>query len=108
MILFGTTLYFFNHELVAERIANLGYPTYIIYPLGILKILGLIAIWMKNWKVLKEWAYAGFVFVLILGVSAHVAISDNEFMPALLSLIFGSISYLFYRKEQAHIIDSIK
>jgi len=100
MILFGTALYFFNYDLVASRISNLGYPTYIIYPLGILKILGVITIWMKNLTLLKEWAYAGFVFVLTLGVAAHVSINDNEFMPALLSLILGSISYYLHRKEQ--------
>ncbi len=100
IIMIGTVMYFTNHELVASRIANLGYPTYIIYPLGILKLLGLMTIWISKSVVLKEWAYSGLLFVLVLGVSAHVSIQDNEYLPALMGLIFGLISYVFHRKEQ--------
>jgi len=102
MILIGTALYFVNHDLVAARVSNLGYPSYIVYPLGVLKILGLVAIWRNKSRRLIEWAYAGFVYVLILGVFAHLAINDNEHLPALISLILGVTSYMFYRKKQGH------
>jgi len=96
----GTVMYFTNHDLVASRVANLGYPTYIIYPLGVLKLSGLLVIWFSKSEHLKEWTYAGFVFVLVLAISAHVSINDNEHYPALIGLIFGVITYIFYRKEQ--------
>ena len=99
IILIGTITYFANYELVSARVANLGYPTYIIYPLGILKVLGLLAIWFSKSELLKEWAYAGFGFVLVLAVAAHIGINDNEFQPALIGLIFGVGTYLFHRKE---------
>jgi hypothetical protein len=41
-------MYSFNHEMVAETFDKLGYPAYIICPLTITKILGLVAIWTKN------------------------------------------------------------
>jgi len=41
-------MYIFNNEMVSEVFTKLGYPTYIIYPLAITKILGLIAIWTKK------------------------------------------------------------
>ena len=44
----------FNNEMFSKRFAELGYPTYIIYPLMIAKILGLIAIWLNKSKTLKE------------------------------------------------------
>ena len=48
-----------------------NYPTYIVWPLAVLKILGVVMIlWRKN-KWLTEWAYAGFFFDLILASAAH-------------------------------------
>ena len=49
----------------------LGYPTYIIYPLAIAKILGLLAIWTRKSNLLKEWAYAGFFYDTLLAFTAH-------------------------------------
>jgi len=104
MILIGCSTYALNYDLVATRVAGLGYPPYIIIPLGILKVLGLIAIWTNKSMVLKEWAYAGFVFVLVLGTVAHVAINDNEYAPAFISLILAIASYVFHRKEQSDLV----
>ncbi|WP_075591036.1 DoxX family protein [Labilibacter marinus] len=98
MMLMSAGMYFFNHEMVAATFTNLGYPTYIIYPLAVAKILGVIAIWTKKSKALKEWAYAGFFFDLILAAGAHIAIKDGEFIPAVVVIILLAISYKYDRK----------
>lgn len=49
LLLMSAGMYIFNYEMVSYAL-KLGYPTYIIYPLAILKILGLMAIWTKNLK----------------------------------------------------------
>ncbi len=41
-------------------VAHLGYPSYFLYIIGVWKILGVIAILVPGFKLLKEWAYAGF------------------------------------------------
>jgi hypothetical protein len=64
-------MYFFKHDMVAEMWTQMGFPTWIIYPLATAKILGLIAIWTKKSRTLKEWAYAGFFFDFILASFAH-------------------------------------
>ena len=104
MMLIGVSMYAINFDIVSTRFTGLGYPTYIIPLLGVVKILGLIAIWFSKSWILKEWTYAGFVFVLILGVIAHLSINDNEYMPALISLILVMASYVFHRKEQQNIL----
>jgi hypothetical protein len=76
-MLFSAGMYFFNHEEVAKLFTSFGYPTYIIYPYGILKISGIIVLWFVNNKVLKEWAYAGFFFAFVLAFFAHIMISDG-------------------------------
>lgn len=99
IILMGVGMYFFQHDMVVDSYTKLGYPTYLIYPLGVAKILGIIAIWSDKSKILKEWAYAGFVFELILAVSAHINVNDGEYFGALIALSLVVISYVFYRKE---------
>jgi len=107
-MLIGVATYAFNYDIVSARFDGLGYPTYIILLLGVVKVLGLIAIWFSKSRLLKEWTYAGFVFVLILGVIAHLAINDNEYAPALISLILAVTSYVFHRKEQLNVVSQIK
>lgn len=96
-MLLSAGMYFFNHEMVVEMFTSLSYPSYIIYPLGVAKILGLIAIWTDKSRLLKEWAYAGFVYELLLAVSAHINAGDGEHIPAIIALIFVITSYYFYR-----------
>ena len=47
MMLMSAGMYIFNNDAIQEAFMKLGHPTYIIYPLAILKILGLIAIWTR-------------------------------------------------------------
>ena len=99
-MLMSAGMYFLNHEMVADTFNKLGYPTYIIYPLAIAKILGLIAIWTKKSNTLKEWAYAGFFFDFVLALVAHLQVKDGEFAPALVAIFLLMVSYLFENKSR--------
>src|SRR5580704_8898750 len=61
---------------VVEGFKPLGYPTYFISLIGIWKMLGIIAILMPNFKLLKEWAYAGIFFAMTGAVISHIASND--------------------------------
>ncbi|KXX69527.1 DoxX family protein [Flammeovirga sp. SJP92] len=98
LMLMSATMYFAQYEMVSEVFTKLGYPTYIIYPLAIAKYLGLIAIWTNFSPKLKEWAYAGFFFDILLAMSAHVNINDGEFIPSSIGLLLVLTSYYFNRK----------
>lgn len=98
LVLMGASQYFFNHEVVKEMFEQIKFPTYLIYPMGIAKILGIVAIWSNKSKTLKEWAYAGFVFNFILAISAHLNVRDGEYFPAVLALVFVTASYIYSRK----------
>jgi hypothetical protein len=54
----------------------LGYPTYFISLIGIWKMLGIIAILLPGFKLLKEWAYAGIFFTMTGAVISHIASHD--------------------------------
>jgi hypothetical protein len=54
-----------------EQLALLGYPPYLLYILGVWKILGAITIVVPRVPLLKEWAYAGFFFELTGAAASH-------------------------------------
>jgi hypothetical protein len=99
LMLFAVYNYFFKHELIVEVFHRLGFPTYIIYPLAIAKIFGLVAILSSRSRVLKEWAFAGFFFNLVLALSAHVNAGDGQFAPALVCLLLLIALYILDRKK---------
>lgn len=98
LILMSAGMYIFNNAMVSETFVKLGYPSYIIYPLAVAKILGLIAIWTKKSNILKEWAYAGFFFDFVLALGAHIAINDGEHFGALIAMVLLLVSYIFEKK----------
>jgi len=65
----------------------LGYPMYLLSILGVWKILGVISILIPKSPLLKEWAYAGFFFVMSGAIISHLAVGDETvtlFGPTLL------------------------
>ena len=86
-------MYIFNHEAIEQAFTALGFPTYIIYPLAIAKILGVVAILTRKVKLLTGMAYAGFFFNFLLAFSAHAMVGDGEFPGALMALVLLLVSY---------------
>src|SRR5258708_39788077 len=93
----------FNNEMFSKRFAALGYPTYLIYPLTIAKILGLIAIWSNRSKTLKEWAYAGFFFDFVLAMLAEIHAVDGEYISFPLAFVFLLVSYISGKRQETPI-----
>ncbi|MBK6263832.1 DoxX family protein [Marivirga sp. S37H4] len=80
-----------------DMITNLGYPAYLLPILGIWKMLGVVAVLLPKFPLVKEWAYAGFFFVMSGAIFSHLAVGDGAkelFGPALL-LILTVISWYF-------------
>ncbi|KAB1154199.1 DoxX family protein [Tenacibaculum aiptasiae] len=98
-MLSGAALYFFNYQHAYSEFSRLGFPTYIIYPLAIAKIVGVIAILQNKQQTIKEWAYAGFTFNLLFAFSAHYATKDGEAFGPALVLIFLIFSYILDKKR---------
>lgn len=80
--------------------SHLGYPVYFIFTLGIAKIAGVITLLLSKFNKLKEWAYAGFSFILIFGMISHFASKDDfsETLPSIIFLIILFSSYFYYNK----------
>jgi len=80
-----------------EMITRLGYPVYVLTIIGIWKILGVIAVLVPTFPLLKEWAYAGFFFVMSGAVCSHIAAGDplTELLPPLLLVLLTMLSWYF-------------
>jgi uncharacterized membrane protein YphA (DoxX/SURF4 family) len=78
-------------------IIRMGYPEYFLPLLGAWKILGVIALLIPKFPLLKEWTYAGFFFTMSGAVYSHIVLGNpiNELFPPLLLLILTLVSWYF-------------
>lgn len=81
----------------AAMFARLGYPAYLLTIIGVWKILGVVAVLIPKFPLLKEWAYAGFFFCMSGAIVSHMALGDpiGEVAPPLLLLVLTVISWYF-------------
>jgi len=79
------------------KITQLGYPSYILTVLGIWKILGVVAVLVPKFPLLKEWAYAGFFFNMSGAVVSHLVSGSEakEFFGPMLLLVLTVVSWYF-------------
>lgn len=86
-----------------EIVSSLGYPLYFLSILGTWKILGVIAILIPKYPLVKEWAYAGFFFAMSGAFISHLVVGQAfiEAVPSLILMIATILSWYFrppYRK----------
>ena len=80
-----------------DMITHLEYPVYFLTIIGVWKIFGVVAVLIPKFPLLKEWAYAGFFFVMSGAIFSHIAIGDpiSAIFPSLLLLILTVVSWYF-------------
>ncbi|RXM44394.1 DoxX family protein [Flavobacterium sp. YO64] len=86
----------------AEMITRLGYPLYFLTLLGVWKLLGVIAILIPKFSLLKEWAYAGFFFAMTGAVFSHFAVGDaaKDYFGPILLIVLTIVSWYFRPAER--------
>src|SRR5258706_8226439 len=75
---FAAFAYLTKQPKVVEAFASLGYPDYFPMILGVAKTLGVIALLVPGYPMLKEWAYAGFTFTFLGAMWSHAAMDQNK------------------------------
>jgi len=101
LMVMSATMYFTKFDEISIVTESIGFPAFILYPLGIAKILGIIAIWTRKSEMLKEWAYAGFFFTFLLAIAGHAIAEDGGYYGAVMALAFLLISYVSQKKVYA-------
>ncbi len=75
----GGTLFLTHAAQPTQSMIHLGYPLYLLNILGFWKLAGAIVIALPRLPLLKEWAYAGFVFELTGAAASHFFKGDPFF-----------------------------
>lgn len=96
----------FHARAMVDLIAPLGYPLYLLYILGTWKVIGVVAILVPGFRLAKEWAYAGFFFVMTGALASHLASGDDS-IKAIIGPIFQVVSIMaswYFRPANRRII----
>ena len=75
-ILVGAFMDLGHFPLVVQDIRSIGYPTYVLYIVGVWKILAVSALLWRGLPRLREWAYAGVFFEMSGAVASHVLVGN--------------------------------
>ena len=89
-----------------EMMTRLGYPAYLLTIIGLWKILGVVAVLIPEYPLIKEWAYAGFFFAMSGAIISHLMVGDEAkeiFGPTLL-LLLTVVSWYFRPAERKLIL----
>ena len=80
-----------------DLMTHLGYPVYFLTIIGIWKMLGVVTVLIPKFPLLKEWAYAGFFFVMSGAIISHLVRGDDakEFFGPILLIILTVVSWYF-------------
>lgn len=92
----------------AQKLKALGYPMYFLTIIGVWKLLGVVAILIPKFPLVKEWAYSGFFFLMSGAILTHFAVGDSiveYFGPTLLLIL--TITSWYFRPLDRKIILSV-
>ena len=80
-----------------DIVSRLGYPLYMLTILGAWKLLGVAAILVPKFPLIKEWAYAGFFFVMSSAAISHLVVGEpfTEAVPSFVLLLMTVVSWFF-------------
>ncbi len=100
MMLASAGMSFFKPVDVRAEFQFLGFPAWLIFPLGLAKLAGVMAITTRLNKTLAEWAYAGFFFDFSLAIMAHIQAGDGDYPAAIAALVLLGASRFWADRVQ--------
>ena len=89
-----------------DSMTKLGYPVYLLTLLGVAKILGVVVLLIPKFPLLKEWAYAGFFFMMSGAIFTHIAAGNSmsEIFSSSLLLVLTIVSWYFRPSDRKLIL----
>ncbi len=97
IFMYSAFMYFTKYEMVTGFFEYLVFPQWLIYPLAVAKVLGVVAVLTKKSKFLKELAYAGFLYDALLALTAHV-MTGGGYQMSIIALVATIVSWIYDRK----------
>ncbi|WP_271393335.1 DoxX family protein [Aequorivita sinensis] len=95
LFLYSAFMYLTNTTVIEGDYQDYQYPTYLVIPMAIAKIIAIFFILYRKPKWVMEWAYAGLFFDMALASFAHYSINDPGITLPLIGIVLLLISYFF-------------
>src|SRR3954470_14580826 len=93
LALLGSLTYLTGSEQVVSGFAKAGYPQHLRIVLGMAKPADALVLLLPGLPLLKEWAYAGVTFALVMATISAYSIGEPWVLPLVL-LALLAVSYL--------------
>jgi hypothetical protein len=94
LALFGSLSYLTGSKEVVEGFAKAGYPQHLRIVLGIAKPVAAVVLLLPGFALLKEWAYAGVTFALVMAtISAYLSEGPARAVLPVVLLAIVAVSY---------------
>lgn len=108
LALFGSLTYLTGSEQVVAGFAKAGYPQHLRIVLGIAKPVAAIVLLLPGFALLKEWAYAGVTFALVMATISAYLSGDGvkERILPLAILVLVAVSY-FTRPPTRRLVSNV-
>jgi hypothetical protein len=97
---------FLKQEPYYGLLLKMGYPGYFSVILGIWKTIGVIALLIPGFKLLKEWTYAGYFFLLSGAIISHLQIGDNVIFQIIILILIILSWYLRPENRKLQLLKS--
>lgn len=86
-----------------EQTVELGYPGWAIYPLAAAKAAGVAVVLWGRSRTLTGFAFAGFLYDLVLALAAHIAERQAYGLVAMIGLAVWTAAFLADRQRFGHV-----
>ena len=95
-------MYAIKADWVRQALTDLGYPTYLLPVMVVVKVLGAVAILSRFSVTISDLAYAGIFYHLLLSGLAHIAVrKPTGALPAVLGLALLAASFAMQNAARA-------
>lgn len=91
-------MFIFSSDEAGLMFTSIGAPTALVIPLGIAKLLAVIAILTKQSKLLKRLAYYGLFIDFIAAIVLHLLAGDGNWPMATIALVIAALSFFYDKK----------
>ena len=99
-MLAGATAQLLRAQINVDGMRHLGYPLYVLTLVGVWKVAGVLVLVLPGWRLAKEWAYAGFFFLLTGAVVSHLASGEGP-LAALAPFVFACLTVASWQLRPA-------
>ena len=92
-----------NNQNLQEGLSRTGYPDYILTILGVAYGSGIMGILQARYSLIREWAFAGYVFAFLGSFGSHLLNQDGLVVtiPTLILLGLCILVYMLDNRAQA-------